>query len=136
VHAVGTRFSVRHLDRAPIQVMVTEGLVEVKESFAAMPIRMGPNTRAVLPLAPTKGASRPVILPPEAVNRELAWREGQIAFEAEPLASAAAAFARYSPTRIVIEDPVVAHKEITGLFTANDPVGFARAAAVSLKLKA
>ncbi|MOA46486.1 hypothetical protein D3C78_1690080 [compost metagenome] len=47
---------------------------------------------------------------------------------------AAREFARYNPTRIVPADPAVAALRITGLFVANDPVSFARAAAGSLDL--
>ena len=43
---------------------------------------------------------------------------------------------KYSDTRIIIQDPSIGREEITGLFASNDPVGFARAAALSLDLKA
>jgi transmembrane sensor len=66
---------------------------------------------------------------PEAVTRELAWREGKLAFEGESLKQAADAFARYSDTRIQIQDPGLAREPVTGLFAANDPVGFSRAIA-------
>ena len=33
-------------------------------------------------------------------------------------------------------DPAIADRTITGLFVSNDPVGFARAAALSLNLRA
>ena len=72
----------------------------------------------------------------DEVSRELAWRSGQIALEGETLAEAAQIFARYSSTRIEIDDPAVGREEITGLFAANDPVRFAEAAAISLNLKA
>jgi len=62
----------------------------------------------------------------------LAWKDGRLAFEGETLAQAASEFARYSDTRIVIDDPALAHEAITGLYQSNDPVGFARAAALAL----
>jgi transmembrane sensor len=136
VRALGTSFSVRRLGDAPIHVTVSEGLVEVKQSSVAAPVRIAANMRAVIAMPRAKIGPAPIAISPEAVSRELAWREGRIAFEAESLAAAAATFARYSPTRIVIDDPIVARKEITGLFTANDPVSFARAAAASLGLTA
>ncbi len=136
VRALGTSFAVRHLERTPIEVVVSEGLVEVRQSASAAPVRVGANMRTEVPLDQAQGAPVPLAIAPEAVNRELAWRDGRIAFEAESLAAAAVSFARYSSTRIVIDDPEIARREITGLFTANDPVSFANAAATSLGLKA
>jgi transmembrane sensor len=72
---------------------------------------------------------RPVPVPPDAVTRELAWREGKIAFEGQTLGQAAGSFARYSNMRIVIRDPDLAIEPISGLFAANDPLGFSRAVA-------
>jgi len=59
-----------------------------------------------------------------AVSRETAWRIGRIAFEGETLSRAAGEFARYSEIRIVIDDPLIGAKTITGLFVSNDPIGF------------
>jgi transmembrane sensor len=70
------------------------------------------------------------------VHRQLAWQNGQIAFEGETLAQAVQEFARYSDTRIVIDDPVLAKEEIAGLFNATDPVGFAQTIAISLNAHA
>jgi transmembrane sensor len=73
------------------------------------PLRQSPwrstaNTRLTLS-DPTDGrsaAERPQPIAPEAVTRELAWREGKLAFEGETLKQAADTFARYSQTRIQI----------------------------------
>ena len=52
------------------------------------------------------------------------------------MAEAANEFARYSEIRIVIDDPEIGRKSVTGLFVSNDPIGFAKAAALSLGLTA
>lgn len=131
--ATGAAFRVRKLKNEPLDILVHQGRVEVTTGKAAgaSPVVLRTNTRMT---APDSGSStgpsavrRPVT--PEDVTRELAWREGKIAFQGESLAAAAAAFARYSDTRILIEDPGLAREPITGLFAANDPVGFGRAAA-------
>jgi transmembrane sensor len=75
-------------------------------------------------------------LPVAELHRELAWRDGRIAFEGEALGQAAAEFARYSDVRIVIADPELGREEIAGLYQANDPVGFAKAVALSLNARA
>jgi transmembrane sensor len=134
VRAVGTSFTVKRLGSAPVEILVREGVVEVTRPSAAAPVRMAANTRVVATDAAP--ALRPASLAPDEVTRELAWRDGRIAFQGETLARAAETFARYSDTRIIIDDPAVGREEITGLFAANDPVSFARAAALSLDLEA
>lgn len=123
-------FRVRRLSDAPIDVLVQHGRVEV-EAGSESPRRLSleGNTRLVLPASPSLQPVALQLLSPNAVTRELAWRDGKIAFEGETLAEAAAAFARYSDIRIVIEDPGLAQEPVTGLFAANDPVGFSRAVA-------
>lgn len=133
VRAVGTSFTVKRLGEAPVEILVREGVVEVTRAAAAAPVRMAANTRVV---ATQAAALNPAAIAPEEVARELAWRSGRIALEGETLARAAETFARYSETRIIIDDPAVGREEITGLFAANDPVSFARAAALSLDLEA
>ena len=131
VRAVGTSFAVALLPQRPTTVVVREGIVELKQAAAPNEgLRISANTRA------TFGAKITVAtLSAEDIDRELIWREGRIAFEGSTLAEAAAAFARYSDTHIVFEDPSIARETITGLFVANDPVGFSKAVAVSLALQ-
>ncbi|HEY4077826.1 MAG TPA: FecR domain-containing protein [Rhizomicrobium sp.] len=136
VRVVGTSFSVRHIDTAPVQVLVREGVVEVFKPTQneTVPLRISANTRAVAPADNADIAARPV--PAAELHREMAWQAGQLAFEGQTLTEAAAEFSRYSDTRIVIEDSDLANEEIAGLFRANDPVGFAETIAVSLNARA
>ena len=137
VRVVGTSFSVRRLEARPVQVLVREGIVEVFKPSAvgARPIRITANTMAVAQ-ADTAAAITAMPVPVAQVHRQMAWQKGQIAFEGETLAQAAAEFARYSDTRIVIDDPALAKEEIAGLFKATDPVGFAQTIAISLNAHA
>lgn len=132
VRAVGTSFTVRLLPQQPVQVMVREGVVEIKRPQVpeAAPVRLAANTVAVAP------PEAPISTEPVAelqVTRNLAWREGRIAFDNETLANAAREFSRYSDVQIRVP-PELENQTITGLFVSNDPVGFARAAAISLNL--
>jgi transmembrane sensor len=134
VRAVGTSFNVKALPNQPVQVLVQEGIVEVKRpGVPVAPIVMvAMNSRAIAPL------DAPIVAGPVAraeVGRELAWRVGRIAFHGETLGEAAAEFARYSDVRIRIEDPQVAGQKVTGLFVSTDPIGFANAVAVSFDLR-
>lgn len=130
IRAIGTSFTVRKWPGKPTQVLVSEGVVEVSRT-GSEPLRVSANQQA------RNNADAPLtssVLDADAMTRELMWRQGMIAFEGSSLREAALEFSRYSDTRIEIEDPAVADKTITGLFSANNPAGFARAVALSLNL--
>ncbi|MBA2590250.1 MAG: FecR domain-containing protein [Alphaproteobacteria bacterium] len=132
VRVVGTSFSVSRFDAAPVRVLVREGIVEVFKPSAlnVQPVRITANTMAMAPADHADIVAQAV--PSAQVRRAMAWQEGQIAFEGQTLAQAAAEFSRYSDTKIVVEDPALAREEIAGLFKATDPVGFANTIAISL----
>lgn len=135
VRAVGTSFSVKVLPDQPVQVLVREGVVEVKRQDVpvAPAVLVASNNRALAP------PDAPIVAEPvetAEVGRALAWRVGRLAFHGEPLNVAASEFARYSPVRIQIDDPEIANRKVIGLFVSTDPVGFANAVAVSLDLHA
>lgn len=134
VRAVGTSFSVKALPDQPVQVLVREGVVEVKRPGVPVApiVRLAMNSRAIAP------REAPIVAQPveiAEVGRELAWRVGRIAFHGETLGEAAAQFARYSDVRIQVDDPEIAEKKVVGLFVSTDPVGFANAVAVSFDLR-
>jgi transmembrane sensor len=135
VRVVGTSFTIRRIEATPVQVLVREGIVDVRRTdvAGAQPIRISANTRAVTPLDGGRLAALPVA--PIELRRELAWQDGRISLEGQSLAAAVAEFSRYSDTRIVIDDPSLAHEEIAGLFNADNPVGFAQTIAVSLNAR-
>lgn len=132
VRVVGTSFSVSKLDASPIQILVREGIVDV--SLPARPgapsVRLLRNNKTLVQSGAT-GISRSAVGDTE-LQRSLAWLDGHLAFEGQTLEQAAAEFARYSDTKIVIADPSLAHEEIAGFYRANDPVGFAKSIAISL----
>lgn len=133
VRALGTSFTVKLLPQEPVRVLVQEGQVEVKRPKVpeAAPVELSANTIAV---APSQAPISTEKLTSAQVSRDLAWREGRIAFDNETLAEAARAFSRYSDIRILVSSDVE-NQTITGLFVTNDPIGFARAAALSLGLR-
>jgi transmembrane sensor len=140
VRVVGTSFTMQRLPDRPVQLLVREGVVDVSRAANASvpPVRVRANAQATV--AP---ASSPTLTPvavtqvPDAeLHRQLAWQDGHIAFEGQSLDEAAAEFARYSDTKIVISDPTLGKEEIAGLYLATDPVGFARTVALSLNVHA
>ena len=101
---------------------------------------MAPPTRTVTPSPSPSAAAAPATLwtstvPATQVVRELAWREGMLSFEDMRLDQAAAEFGRYSDTRIVITDPAIGARTVTGLFAARNPTGFAETVATVLDLR-
>ena len=103
VQAIGTRFTVRLLEGAPPQVVVQEGVVEVRNVAAPQTegVRLSANMRGIASgIEPV--ATKPIL--PSETERELIWREGRLAFAGASLAEASAEFARYSDIRIVIDD--------------------------------
>jgi transmembrane sensor len=133
VRAVGTSFTVSCLPERPVQVLVREGVVELRRADVpqAPPVRATANVRAIVP---PDAPIVTVVMPEEKLARDLEWQHGRIALDNETLAMAANEFARYSEVRIVV-DPTISARTVTGLFASNDPVGFAKAAAIVLKLK-
>ena len=137
VRAVGTSFTVRRLEATPIQVLVREGVVEVsRPATGSAPVRVAANSMAEAPQDDSIAAIAAKPVPPAQLHRQMAWQTGQLAFEGETLAQAVTEFARYSDTKIIIEDPALAREEIAGLFKATDPVGFAQTIAISLNARA
>ena len=132
VQAVGTSFVVRNAVAHAPEVLVQEGIVDVGQQAEKAPVRVGANMRVTASAAGP--ALHVVSVDPAAVARELAWRQGMLAFEDVSLAVVAEEFARYSDARIIIPDPKLASVTITGLFAADNPLGFAHAAALSLGL--
>jgi transmembrane sensor len=124
-------FRVRKLDASPVDVLVDRGQVDLEAiggGASTQAVAFTANTRLLLSEMRTV-LEQPQPIAPEAVTRELSWREGNLAFEGETLKQAAETFARYSDVRIRIRDPELAREPVTGLFAANDPVGFSRAVA-------
>ncbi len=133
VRAVGTSFMVSMLPEKPVQVLVKEGVIELRRADTpeAKPVRASANIQAI---APQGAPITMVAMREEKLMRDLAWQRGSIALDNQTLAEAADEFARYSEVRIIVA-PDVSNRTVTGLFAAHDPVGFAKAAASVLKLQ-
>lgn len=133
VRAVGTSFTVRSDAGGQVGVIVREGVVEVWRGAGGKPVRLAAEQAVRIEGA---GDISPTLVGADAVERAMAWRQGQIDLAGLTLGQAAEEFARYSDRRIAIDDPAVARLKMTGLFSASDPDGFAKAAALSLGLNA
>lgn len=135
VVAVGTSFSVQHAVAGIVEVLVQEGSVEFAHGIDTgleQSVRLSANS-----VASATENQHIEVKPLQTidVSRRLAWRDGMISFDGDTLAQAASQFARYSDTRIVIDDPAIAQRSVVGLYSAGNPEGFARAVALSMNLR-
>jgi transmembrane sensor len=132
VRAVGTEFEVRVLTDEHVDVVVNEGRVEV-QATALSPASPSPSAHARPAAATTvralnagerlSTASRDYAvtsITPQQMSSELAWREGAIIFDGEPLSEAIAEIERYTDARIVVSDPEIARLRVGGRFRTGD----------------
>jgi transmembrane sensor len=131
VRAVGTVFSVRKLG-SRVDVIVTEGVVEIRDDASGSVRRVTANHQA------TMGTAEPMriaaVAPIEA-ERHLAWRDGMVDFAGERLSVAVAEMNRHNEKPILIDDPSLRDRPVVGLFRASDPASFARTVAAALAVE-
>jgi transmembrane sensor len=138
VTAVGTAFDVR-VDRGRFEVTLVEGKVRV-----AAPVRSSPSapreagqgkpaTPAVRTTEMVAGDQLVAITDREwslartEAADETSWVVGRLKFQGQPLGEVAAEFNRYSPRKLVIEDPGLAARPISGTFKSDDQDAFVEA---------
>jgi transmembrane sensor len=136
VRAIGTAFNVRLRENEQVEVIVTEGKVEVRQeptpSVAAEVI--SPQVHVELPTQLLAGqrfqleSPSPVeALPSALLSKALAWREGAIVFDGEPLSRAIEEVNRYSDKRLIVVDPAIREMRMGGRFRTGDVDGFVAA---------
>lgn len=139
IRDVGTQFEVRLDSGRDIDVLVDQGQVEVRGLAASA----GPATAA----SGAGGASDDWVralsageqlliagphlvvrsVSPRQIADDLAWREGAVVFESEPLSQALAEVGRYTRAHVVLAGPRVSSLRISGRFRTDDVPGFFRA---------
>ena len=131
VRAVGTAFEVRVLTDQHVDVVVNEGQVEVQTAppAAALQSPNGLRPRAATTVRALNAGERLstathdfAVIPVSAqqMSSELAWREGAIVFDGEPLSEAIAEIERYTEMRIIVADPQIAALRVGGRFRTGD----------------
>lgn len=132
VQAIGTAFEVRVLNDEHVDVVVNEGRVEVRAATplpvpqsasqdsrraAATTVR-ALNAGERLSTASLDYAVMPITA--QQLSSELAWREGAIVFDGEPLSEAIAEIERYTDARIIVSDPQTAALRVGGRFRTGN----------------
>ncbi len=134
VRAVGTEFDVRVRDANQIEVIVNEGQVEVQAAEPSTTAgRVGPRPRSSRPPRVLEAGERlrtgadDVVVQAVSVkdlSKTMAWRQGAVVFEGEPLSEAIAELGRYTDTRFVVTDPQITGLPVGGRFRTDDVDGF------------
>ena len=128
VEAIGTRFNVYRRDEAT-EVTVVEGRVAVDWAAtgnAADSLTLKPTLReldAGLRLIVAQNAPQSE---PDTVDLEkaTAWTGRRLIFDEETVQAVAAEFNRYNRARVIVADPVLAERRISGVFDVDDPAAF------------
>jgi transmembrane sensor len=148
IRDVGTQFEVRLRSDRDVDVLVDEGQVEVQGLTAAATPGSAESAAAagrsadwVRALSAGErlviaGPSLSVLsVSPRQVADQLAWQQGALVFEGEPLSQAIAEVGRYTRARIVLAGPEVAALHISGRFKTNDVAGFLQALQAALPVR-
>ena len=133
IQAVGTAFAVRR-KAVGVEVMVTEGVVEVWTGKAGASARRRVSAGEQVFVSDDGGASSPVKRPLE-MDRALSWRDGEIVLDGDTVAAAVAEFNRYNSRKIVVVDPDLERRTVVGWFRTNEPESFAAAVGVAHGVK-
>lgn len=149
VEAIGTRFNVYH-QREQTVVTVVEGrvLVSLMEEPAQSPPAVGTVDRArpdksppISAVTPDRVTERGVVLDtgqmvtlrtdgtvaelaPTDVDRATSWTRGRMVFDSDTLNTVVAEFNRYNAEQLVIADPALSGRRITGIFRIDAPESF------------
>lgn len=120
VRVTGTEFNLRAASSDEIEVTVLEGTVRVRPpGDAAAETSVAPDHQALV--REGRVTLRP--LPAGAAQDVVAWRQGQVIFEATPLRAAVERFAAYHARTIVV-DPRAAELRIGGRYSLADLDGW------------
>jgi len=131
VIAVGTAFDVR-LQERQLQVTLVEGKVRVittpvPAADTNVPAQPGSVVNLVagsVLVARDDGGERIEKLD---TGRATSWRSGKLVFEGERLADVVAEMNRYSRAQLVIADPSLEGRMVSGVFEPTDGAAFAKA---------
>lgn len=131
---IGTVFLVdADRDAGTVEVLVSEGMVEV--AAGGRTIRLAAGQRARVALDGTTTAAVEHVDAP-AIERALGWTSGRLDLDGETLGEAIAELNRHNQLQIRLARPALAREKLYGAFRIDDPAGFAQSAAIGLGTRA
>lgn len=129
VKALGTQFNV-YRRKNTTEISVVEGLIEV-DWFTPSRVKRGASTHELEPIRLIAGQGAVVAEDstepqPSLVDTEraTAWTKQRLSFNDATVASVAAEFNRYNRNQLIVRDPELAKRRISGIFDVNDPSAF------------
>ncbi|HEX5775876.1 MAG TPA: FecR domain-containing protein [Caulobacteraceae bacterium] len=132
VTALGTAFDVR-VDGGRFEVTLVEGKVRVSAPVKPVAAPATPGAPAVRTTEMLAGdqfvatTDREWSVARTDPTRETSWLVGRLKFEGEPLGDVVDEFNRYSQRKVVIDDPALAARPVSGAFRADDQDAFIEA---------
>ncbi|MEC3948862.1 FecR family protein [Sphingobium sp. HWE2-09] len=130
IKVLGTKFNIRRRDGVT-ELAVTEGVVLVANK-GADPVKVHAGSSAFI----RPGIATSIITDPGIVQQRIAWTEGFLEFEEEPLEEVVEEFNRYRKIPLTIGDPRIAGTLITGRFGLNEGDEFVLALESSFDIRA
>jgi len=134
IRAVGTAFNVYVSDEEAVEVTVTEGVVEVlKEGAHEGAQSRDPHSPAATRITHSHRLSydaarietgQVAAVPVANVDRQLAWRQGMLAFDGQSLEVVVREVRRYTDVQFEFEDSTLADVKVGGYFRATDTDAF------------
>ena len=144
VTAVGTAFRV-FLDNEKIDVIVQEGSVALASRPGGSNLSIAQaNNQPEAPLGVITAGQKAVfeetvesldMVAPAAIERNLSWRQGRLAFAGEPLSAVVASVSRYTDVTIDIDDPVLRELPIAGSFKVGEVDAMIEALEIMIDLR-
>ncbi|WP_372006104.1 FecR domain-containing protein [Tistrella mobilis] len=122
VRVTGTAFAVGFTADDAVMVQVRSGRVEAGAAGSHRALGAGDALRL-------DGAGPGIVTRPDPAQG-LGWLDGRLVFADRPLGEVLAELDRYLPGRILITDPAIAARRVTGNYRLDDPAGSALALAV------
>lgn len=129
IRALGTVFNVR-LEPERVEVLVTEGRVQVDPPTAGGPVLSPPQLeagqRAIFTLQDAVFQSVVAQVDADEIAATLAWQPRWLEFVDAPLIEVLVEFNRQGGPRLVLADPALARLRVGGSFRADNADGFVR----------
>jgi transmembrane sensor len=110
---LGTRFTVRARDGAPVTVAVRDGRVSLSSGPSAITLMAGQAGSVA-------GAGAPELLEGDS-EVWLAWLDGVLEFDGDRLADVVAELSRWFGRDVSLADPSLADRRVTGRFVTTTP---------------